>query len=296
MRRSDPPRFDIADLGVGAPHPAVRVTAPHLNTSALALVLCDLCDQLGQARLGQDPRQVPAFEGWWVQLSDSYGPGPYLDVIGKRIWIPSTGLYPIHADPSWRARTMLSLLMGLRFVEQIDALPVLVRFPVPAALYMARAQTADATAYAITFAYRLRRQMPELWHHVLAGPDGDLARIVLDIPDVRDAYRLIFARWGDVPVRRHTVDHQTLDQIDTDVQVLPHTTWQPARAIRRIAQVDKQMLLTRAEAEGWWQIEMSRPLDPVNAVHLKQILADHQFTWVNNVAFRDADLAGRIFS
>jgi hypothetical protein len=255
--------------------------------------LYDIRDLLAASAFGEAVWRPEVLEGWRVYQSLSPDPNVRLFADTRLVSIPDGN--GGHC-PAQRAEALMHMLIAVRLIAHYNVMPALDRFPLAMAIYIGRARLADATLWALHVAFAARETHAALWHAALTGQNADLARMISASAGSLSCYAQQFGAWGSLAERRHGADHLTLDMLDTRSPFLSETTWQAGRALRRFTQINGRMMLTKTEAETWWMAEQVRQLDPLNQAHLDQILQERTAVWVNNVAFRDANLAARFFS
>ena len=218
---------------------------------------------------------------------------------------------PTFEKPGYfRHALILSLIKGLRDIWHIECRqPYETGLSIESVLLLERVRAADCDVISLLTAWELRGDgTPEIWRHLLGAPEGDMAmrftRALERQPGKHfDGSALIeaFHGWFENETRVAACDHQTLDVIDAHLEdareanlygtKLPDQTF--IESLSRLP--NKQYYL-----EGYGFGIMKDPHfcglnDDVNQAYFLQIKREMETTTIGAVAFRDAELAARIF-
>lgn len=176
-------------------------------------------------------------------------------------------------------------------------------------LLMERLRMADLDVLAILCAWEMRAEgYPELWRHMIGSDIGDMAMIYSGHVE-RDestavsgqALCAVFKQWFRDAQRKKVCDHDTLEYMD---DVLQYAEEQNPFGKRRPSKMNVEMLSClpdrSAYLQGQGQDILSDPAyasvdDPINQSHLMHLVYDLEAVVIEDVAFRDAALARKIF-
>lgn len=251
-------------------------------------------------------------DGWMLGIDDLDGNDFSIDISEKIILVSHFGLSPegIMRSAYFSNLVLVNLVRALRDVwhekrhGEFDTL-----FGPESILMLERVRAADCDVLGIMVAWELRSEgHSDIWRHAIGSDNGDLAMCYSTYME-RDpssqfngkALKATFKEWFACEERVNTCDHQTLDYMDEILKYAeegnPFGDKIPTHvAIELISCLpDKTAYL-----QGMGREILSDPLyfgldDPLNQSHLMHILYDLEVVFVNNVPFRDAALAARIF-
>ena len=177
-------------------------------------------------------------------------------------------------------------------------------------LFLERIRAADLDVICILVAWELRSEgQDKFWRHMIGSDIGDLAVAYheareYDPSDLtgKKALRFIFEKWFESAERVNTCDHACLNYIDGlmdqnagDAPVLGRH-YPGAGAVELVSCLpDKTAYLKGMGAHMIKNPAFEGLNDPINQTHFMHILHDSQAVYAGNVAFRDKDLAAKMF-
>lgn len=251
-------------------------------------------------------------KGWRIALEDLNGGEYWIDVDQKLLLLNNNALIPSSLGRSNYFRNIITvtLVKALRdiwqekrhggFDEQYRAEHILT---------MERVRSADCDVVSILVGWELRENdKPELWRHLIGSENGDLAMAFSSFMEhqsekssYHEALSAAFRQWYRCENRVNICDHNTLEYLDEVLndcsEINPFGKKKPTKMNIEVLSClpDKVAYL-----QGMGGDILSDPFysgldDPINQSHLLHILYDLEATIVENVPFRDADLARKIF-
>ncbi len=249
--------------------------------------------ELEAAPLFVDMAHALKEDGWMVAPADLRDTPYEVDYDRAIIRINAHGLgrKSLGRSAYFRHAACLNLILALRTVYMTGPE---IAFDAQSHMVAARMAMADRYCAAIDIAYHLRLEGDQgLWRHLIGEQYGDMALKYKETqeslgpladPDV--AWAQAFARFFDNPERLKICDHATLESMDADPDMIGRTglsldalnVWVPAQLAGKLSSP-----------------RVSEVCDPVNAAHLKAIIADRETTQVAGISFRDEELARRFF-
>ncbi len=176
-------------------------------------------------------------------------------------------------------------------------------------LLLERCRSADCDVLSILVAWELRSEgHTDIWRHCIGSDIGDMAMMYSQTLERDPAAQFngkalynTFKSWFDSEERSNNSDHQTLEYLD-DMLESGHDKKDFGKkmpthiAIELLSCMpDKTAYLQGHGREILMGPNFSGLNDPMNQTHLMHILYDMEATIINNVPFRDAELAARIF-
>ncbi len=247
--------------------------------------------------------------GWEMGLCDLGGNAFHIDVPLKKIIINNNGLSAsaIMRNAHFREGLLMTIVRALRdgwhekrhggFDEKFNAESILM---------LERVRAADCDVMVVLAAWELRALgHADLWRHVLASDEGDLAIAFGCILEketgnyaVHKALHAAFDQWYNVADRIVLCDHASLEYID---EVLRNGM---VLDTHRAESADVEVLGCLPDRTTYLQGEGTNILraptyaglqDVVNQTHFMQIVHDLKSTTVQGVAFSDSTLAAKIF-
>lgn len=251
-------------------------------------------------------------QGWRIGLDDLCGGSYCIDVAEKLLLIDNNALVPSALGRSgyFRNVTIVTLVKALRDIWQekrhggFD-----VHYGPEHIMTLERVRAADCDVMAVLVGWELRSEAyADLWRHLIGSDIGDMAMMYSGHLE-RDpasafngrAAAAAFRQWFRDEARVNACDHDTLEYLDDvlaeSVAGNPFGRKKPSRiAVEALScQPDKSAYL-----RGLGGDILGDPLycgmnDPINQSHLFHILYDLEAVIVENVPFRDAELARKIF-
>ncbi|MFK7838968.1 MAG: DUF6782 family putative metallopeptidase [Bdellovibrionales bacterium] len=250
--------------------------------------------------------------GWELKLETLDGPDFHLDVPEKTITLNDNDLSKsaISQSSYFSSILIISLVRALRDVWQENRNGAFDEDYTPESiLTLERIRAADLDVIAIMVAWELRCEgHNNIWRHILGSDDGDLAmkysRTLEKEPASTFSHRAMmetFKQWFTCDERVSSCDHETLDYMD---DVMTITNAQNPFGHKNIQKIDIERLSCLPDKTAYLQHDASdiitNPIyagmnDEINQSHLMHILYDINVIIVQNVPFRNFDLAERIF-
>ena len=250
-----------------------------------------------------------AAQNWEMGLSDLGECAFHIDVPSRKIIMNSGGVSPagIMRSQQFKNTLMISMLRGLRdtwherrhggFDEKYTAESVLM---------LERVRAADCETLAVLCAWEMREEgYADLWRHVLASDEGDMAiafGCTLEKQtgafSIHQALLATFNQWYAVTDRAMICDHETLEYLDAVIQSGERFGSKKASAL------DVEILSCLPDRTAYLQGEGNVILrapqyaglhDEVNQSHYVQVMHDLSVVLVQGVPFRDSALASKIF-
>lgn len=242
-------------------------------------------------------------QGYKVEISSDEGNDIYIDHQRRVLSLPGQGLKPaaIARSMYFSHEFQINVIKGLRQIDQIERGVTPPYLQPDQALMMARLLCADQAAVMLIILHDLKDTCPDLWRHALGSDYGDMAALWGQNTNNRkdDLNRAILS-WFKDPERVASCDRAALAQIDfmmqeTKTPKLYRAQLTDAMIARVCHDTSGHAYLGKATASTLYRL-FNQPLaDPINAHYLAQIMRERDITMVNNVGFRDPDLARAIF-
>jgi len=250
--------------------------------------------------------------GWSLSLENLNGPDFHLDVPEKKIILDNGDLSETAFARSnyFSSILIISLIRALRDVWQEKRNGAFDEdFTPEAILTLERVRAADLDVVAVMIAWELRCEgYNNLWRHILGSDDSDLAMRFSGYLErdpsstfTHKALAATFTQWFRSEERVSSCDHETLDYMDG---ILATSEMQNPFGKSNASKIDIERLSCLPDKTAYLQHDasliLSDPLyagmnDEISQSHLMHILYDVNVTVVQNVPFRNFDLAERIF-
>ncbi|MGB4057403.1 MAG: DUF6782 family putative metallopeptidase [Alphaproteobacteria bacterium] len=244
---------------------------------------------------------------WQIGLSQLNGPDFHLDIPEKRIIIESNGVKANSCGnmPYFYHGLQLSLVRALRDVWQekrhggFDE-----EYTPESVLMLERVRAADRDVVAVLCASELNKAGNSgLWKHILGTECSDLAQAFtnnLDKTTTPNPMAASFNQWFRDYGRVNHCDHETLEYMDNVMAAYPGNPFGVKRAgkicIERLSCLPDKNAYLRGQGEEILKAPLYAGLeDSINQNHFLHILRDSQVFIVQDVPFRDARLAEKIF-
>lgn len=280
----------------------------HLYNVFLAQTLNIIClSPVGHALVHE-----AAETGWHIEFDDLGSEHYLLDIENKTIVLEHHGFKPegLIRSNYFANMVLTSLVKALRDAGHekrhggFDHL-----FAPEGILMLERVRSADCDIISVFVAWELRSEgYADLWRHTIGSPLGDLA-VAYSYHLERDpasqfngkALKSAFIHWYQSEERIRACDHQTLEYMDDILASAEISNPFGEKVPTHIAiELLSCMPDKTAYLQGFGREILIDPLysglsDAVNQAHLMHILHDLEATIVNNVPFRSAELAARIF-
>ncbi|MGB0720304.1 MAG: DUF6782 family putative metallopeptidase [Bdellovibrionales bacterium] len=275
-------------------------------------ILSNAIALLAKSTMGRRLLKEAENRNWQVALEDLNGPDFHIDIPEKMIVLDAQGMSAgaLMRSAYFFNTIVMTLTRALRDIWQEQRCGAFDEdFGPEAVLTLERIRAADLDIIAVMVAWELRGQdKTGLWRHILGSEEGDLAQRYagyLQRDPTSDlthpALAAAFTQWFRDPARVDACDHETLSYLDAVMTT--HHVGNPF-GDKRVAPIDIERLSClpdkTAYLQGKGKTILSDPLyagmnDPINQTHLMHILYDLKVVHVENVPFRDIELAGKIF-
>ena len=286
--------------------------ADELNEDLFDLFLAQTLNIISLSPTGLALINDAVENGWSLDIDDLDGNDFSVDVAEKLIIVNNFGLSPegLMRSAYFGNLLLVNLVRALRDVWHekrhggFDDL-----FGPEAILMLERIRAADCDTIGIMVAWELRSEnYSDIWRHSIGSENGDIAMTYSTYME-RDpssqfngrALKAAFQAWYECEQRITICDHQTLEYMD---DILKFSDLQRPFGKKVPTHICVELLSClpdkTAYLQGYGQEILRDPTysglsDPLNQSHLMHILHDMEATIINNVPFRNADLAARIF-
>ncbi len=260
-----------------------------------------------------------ANHGWRLSLSRLDMHDFHLDIPERLIVLGDNGFEPAALARSayFHNALLLSLVRALRDAWQekrhggFDE-----RYTAESVLFLERIRAADCSVIALLAAWELRSEGEDgLWRHILGSEEGDMAQAFFRTLEkdtlesaednssalISRALSAAFHQWFRVNARVNSCDHEALEYMDDVLSANPGPlAFGKKRAGKICVETlsclpDKTAYLRGQGTEILCNPDFAGLHEPVNQSHFMHILRDSQIVYVQNVPFRDAALAAKIF-
>lgn len=279
------------------------------STDILAWLATALADSPTASRLWIEAESA----GWQVSMADLKNGGFYIDLEERVLILDDYGLEPeaLGRSPYFRSEVLICFVRALRDIWHEQRYGSLAdEFAPESALMLERVRAADCDTIATLVGWELRGAgYADIWRHLIGSEEGDMALVFTRFLE-RDptaffdgsALAYAFRQWYADEARIDGCDHETLESLD-DV-LLAHQGSHRPFGERRMSATDIEELALlpdgRSYLQGLGDMILRDPFfaglhDPVNQTHLFHLMYDIEVVMVNDVPFRDAKLARRIF-
>lgn len=250
-------------------------------------------------------------ERWRLKLDDLQGIEFSLDLESKTLSLDHEGLggETLLTSEYFSNVILMALAKGLRDIWHEKRQGAFEKLFGPRdILTLERMRCADCDVIAMLCAWELRGEgLSHIWRFMLGSDLGDLAMVFANYLERkpsshfdREALVAAFDQWFECPDRLRSCDHMTLNYID---EILMEDGAEgfgdkvPTHICAELLSYlpDRTTYLQGLGGKILNEERYSSVQDDMNRVHLSHILRDMQSVIVENVAFRDADLAAKIF-
>lgn len=273
------------------------------------------------ALMGHSPLALRMLEravqgGWRVGLTNLNNSGFYIDVPGRILLLDHFALAPVALGRSayFRNALLTTFARALRDIGHEDSYGAFEdTFGPEDVLMLERVRAADCDTVTLAVCWELRGAgFGDVWRHLLGTQEGDMALIFTRCLE-RDpraqfdgtALTYAFRQWFADDARVDGCDHQTLEALDDLLLAAGDDECMAAlfgKTRLTAAMIEELATLPDGTAylAGLGATVLRDPFyaglnDPINQTHLFHLMYDLEVTMVNNVPFRDARLAARIF-
>ncbi|MGB4107516.1 MAG: DUF6782 family putative metallopeptidase [Alphaproteobacteria bacterium] len=283
------------------------LAAPDDITNARDLLAHNLT-QLSKSASARLMIKEAAEQGWRIGLSRLEQHDFHLDVPSKTIILDNHGMSAenIFRAPYFNHALQLSILRSLRDAWQEKRHGGFDENYMPeSVLLLERIRAADGDIVALFAAWELRGEHDGLWRHAAASGDSDIALALSNCLEkdpacMNRALAAAFRQWFGEPRRVNACDHETLEYMDEVLNAHQGAAFGRKRAGKICIEVLSCLPDKTAYLRGLGEDILSDPLyaglsDPINQTHFMHVMRDASVCYVQNVPFRDASLAAKIF-
>lgn len=249
---------------------------------------------------------------WRIGLDDLHGGEYCIDVEQKLLLLDNNTLVPSALGRSnyFRNVTIVTLVKALRDIWQEKRHGGFDECYRPEHIMtLERVRAADCVVLSVLVGWELRSEdYSDIWRHLIGSENGDMAmtfsahmeREPTSLFNGR-ALKAAFRQWFKDDGRVNSCDHDTLEYLD---DVLAESHLSNPFGVKKPSKMNVEVLSClpdkTAYLQGMGGEILADPLycgmdDAINQSHLFHILYDLEAVIVENVPFRDADLARRIF-
>ncbi len=264
------------------------------------------CALLSESLVGRALLQEAEQTGWSLSAGQLDHEGFHVNTIDKIIELDFYGMNPqaLGQSTHYKYNFICVLAKALRDIWHEERWGDFEENYKPeSVLLLERARAADADCLSILIAWELRGNgYDEVWRHVLAGDDGDIAQVLVNIINRYPSAQYnglvlahLFRQWYSDTDRLDAQDHNTLQHMD---DVLEENDIRFGGKKLNAQEFEFLSMLPDGNAylETLGQTVATDPFfnglsDPVNQSHLFQIIYDNKVTYVQDIPFRDAKLA-----
>lgn len=267
--------------------------------------LAHILKQLSQSAAAQLLIKEAGEQGWRVGLSHLENHDFHLDVPSKTIVLDNHGLDTegFARSPYFYHAVQASLIRALRDAWQekrhggFDE-----NYAPESVLLLERIRAADSDVMAVMIAWELNG---DLWRHMTGAEDSDIAlafsnTLERDPSSTHKALSASFRQWFRNVGRVNSCDHETLEYMDEVMNANGGPAFGKKRAGKICVEVLSCLPDKTAYLRGAGEEILGDPLfaglsDPINQTHFMHVMRDSSVYYVQNVPFRDASLAAKIF-
>lgn len=252
-------------------------------------------------------------DGWSFGLAElENGDDFHIDVPAKTVILNDDGLTAdsISASDYFQNMILINMIRALRDIWQERRHGAFSDMYGPEnVLMLERIRNADCDSISILVAWQIRSEGENsLWRHIIGSDEGDMALAFSRYLD-RDpsglfngkALAAAFKQWYRCEERVNHCDHATLEYLDQIVKSDAHYNTFGNKKLTPVGvevlscMPDKTAYLQGSGEEILRNPDYAGLLDPINQSHFFHIVHDMQVVRVNDVPFRDANLARLIF-
>lgn len=272
----------------------------------------DLMKQLWESPTARSLINFAAHSGWAMGVQSLEDGAYLLETDQKNLLLNDYGLRTdaLQSPGYFRHAFLLSLIRAVRDIWHIEnRWPQQKNFNLESILLTERIRMADCDIMALLVAWELRGEgYPESWRHLIGSPEGDMALIFSRTLEYNpyatftgQALCLAFDQWFEDDVRVNACDHITLEMIDEDLRDGADQHRYGSHCVspvylESLSKLADQCCYLQGRGEGLLQNPLYSGLcDEVNQSHYKQIRNELACVRVGSVAFRDPDLAQKLF-
>ncbi len=263
--------------------------------------LARICEtQLGRA-LAHDAR----FDDWMVVVENDEGK-PFVDTDVKCLFLPrcADSIQGFTRSQSHQMEFLFQFAKSLRLIWQygMENQKTHPLEPKDFLLYN-RLTEADGDLCAILIAYQLREKGDhDLWRHILSADLSSIAVTLCECLDfdpsmdgLLDAMGFVFQDWFADDSRLSHIDHISLSELDDKQNENGSKNLQFDTLIQLSMLPEGFSYLEYAATEILSDEYYTRIPDATNLAHLNQIIAESQIEMLDDIGFRDQELARKFF-
>lgn len=248
---------------------------------------------------------------WRFLINDLSNNGYHIDLDNQCIEMDNFGLdvSALGQSSHYLQTFLINLIRAIRDVWQEDrVIDTYQQYHPESILMYERARAADIDSVMIIIAWELRSSgYNNYWRHLLAGAEGDMAQVLINIMDrypkalYNDmALAHVFRQWYADPQRLDGIDHVTLEQMDLcqeDQLTDSNPKKMTAQMIEHLCTLPKEGCYLKELGDVVVRDPFFNSLhDPINEAHLFQIIYDFEVTYVGDIPFRDQKLARKFMT
>lgn len=272
-------------------------------------ILAHMLAELSHSEAAHIMIREAAQDGWRLGF-DALGKHDFhLDVPARHIILDNKGLdaATLGRSSGLYSGLLISMTRALRDVWQEKRHGGFDEHYTPeSVLLLERVRAADCDVLSVLVGWQLREEDHiELWRHLLGSEESDLAMAFANIfekeENMSKALNAAFRQWFKSADRINGCDHEVLEYMD-DILMgnMQGTAFGKKRAHKACVEILSCLPDKTPYLRGSGDDILRDPLfaglcDPINQTHFLQIIRDAQLVIVQNVPFRDAGLAAKIF-
>lgn len=249
---------------------------------------------------------------WVIVIEDLRGGDYCMDVEERILILNNHALSPngLASSEYFRNITLVTMTKALRDIWQESRHGGFDEDYAPQDVaLLERVRTADLDVVSILSAWEISQEdYPQIWRHILGSEHGDMAMKFSGYLECNplaqnnsQALVATFKQWFCSAERVNACDHDTLEYLDEVLATTDDVNPFGHRSPRNInVELISSLPNKTAYLQGQGSEILSNPIyssanNDINEAHLSHIKYDIEAVIVENVAFRDADLARKIF-
>lgn len=262
-----------------------------------------------ESSLGRALVHDARFDGWMIMIQDGddLSDKAIADLDDKCLYISrySESVATFSRNAQAQMEFILQMIKGLRRIWQENSAFVETDKLEPSEyLKYERLIDADGDICALLTAYQLREKGDhDVWRHVLSSDLHKLGTTMAECLDfdaspdgVLDTMGFIFQDWFNEDSRLNKIDALSLSDLDVRADFgFAHEDIGFENFLKLSTLPDGFSYLEYAAAEILGDAFYARMPDDINAAHLKQISRESQINLVEEIGFRDINLARKFF-
>lgn len=285
--------------------------ARHIGDDEMA-VYVQLFQTLSRSDIAHTMLKEACMDDWSVSLDDLDAQDYQINLLDQHITLNSTGLSArsLRSAHYFQCSMTMALTRALRDIwHERRVAPFDERFAPDHILHMERISAADRETIAVRIAWDVEQSgNPALWRHMIASDEGDIAMTFANsldhsCPDdthIYDAMNAAFTQWFSCEQRLNMSDHDCLEYLDMLLEEEGSSAFYTDKPSTEDVEILSCLPNRVAYLQGRGGDLLRNPLyvglnDTVNQAHFMQIMHDVQSVQIGGIAFRDADLASKIF-